>query len=216
MQSAETVANLQKFLSLLDPSLHLEEMLTNVARQLVEMFKVDHSGVLFFGYDDVEGEVVAEYPDHGAVGLRLSLIGYPLAAAPVEPPVEPQPKPTPAPRPSPPPQLEIEVEDFAEASLGDELESLVDLTADLEKDVTEDKVNAAMKEASEGPLRGILAYSEEPIVSIDINHTSYSSIFDSPLTKVIEGRLVKVLSWYDNEWGFSCRVKDLLHYMASK
>jgi GAF domain-containing protein len=78
MQSAETVANLQKFLSLLDPSLHLEEMLTNVARQLVEMFKVDHSGVLFFGYDDVEGEVVAEYPAHGAVGLRLSLIGYPL------------------------------------------------------------------------------------------------------------------------------------------
>jgi GAF domain-containing protein len=78
MQSVETLANLQKFLTLLDPSLHLEEMLTNVARQLVEMFGVDHSGVLFFGFDDIEGEVVAEYPAYGVVGVKLSLIDYPL------------------------------------------------------------------------------------------------------------------------------------------
>ena len=78
MQSAETLTNLQKFLTLLDPSLHLEEMLTNVARQLVEMFEVDHSGVLFFGYDDIQGEVIAEYPPQGAVGLKLSLLDYPL------------------------------------------------------------------------------------------------------------------------------------------
>jgi serine phosphatase RsbU (regulator of sigma subunit) len=78
MQSAETLINLQKLLALLDPSLHLGEMLTNVARQLVEMFEVDHSGVLFFGYDDIEGEVVAEYPAQGALGLKLSLFDYPL------------------------------------------------------------------------------------------------------------------------------------------
>jgi glyceraldehyde 3-phosphate dehydrogenase len=92
--------------------------------------------------------------------------------------------------------------------------SLVDLTAELEADVTEAKVNAAMKEAAQGSLRGILAYSEEPIVSIDINHTSYSSIFDSPLTKVLENRLVKVLSWYDNEWGFSCRMVDVIQHIG--
>lgn len=78
MQSAETLTDLQKFLTLLDPSLRLEEMLTNVARQLVEMFEVDHSGVLFFGYDDIQGEVIAEYPPQGAVGLKLSLLDYPL------------------------------------------------------------------------------------------------------------------------------------------
>ena len=92
--------------------------------------------------------------------------------------------------------------------------SLVDLTAVVQKDATEDSVNAAMKKAAEGPLAGILAYNEEPIVSIDVNHTSYSSIFDAPLTKVIEGRLVKVLSWYDNEWGFSCRMVDVMRHIG--
>jgi glyceraldehyde 3-phosphate dehydrogenase len=92
--------------------------------------------------------------------------------------------------------------------------SLVDLTAVVQKEVTEASVNAAMKQAAEGPLAGILAYNEEPIVSIDINHTSYSSIFDAPLTKVIEGKLVKVLSWYDNEWGFSCRMVDVMRHIG--
>jgi glyceraldehyde 3-phosphate dehydrogenase (phosphorylating) len=86
--------------------------------------------------------------------------------------------------------------------------SLVDLTCELEKDASEKDINAAMKAAAEGPLKGVLAYSEDPIVSIDINHTSYSSIFDSPLTKVIDKRFAKVMSWYDNEWGFSCRMID--------
>jgi glyceraldehyde 3-phosphate dehydrogenase len=92
--------------------------------------------------------------------------------------------------------------------------SLVDLTAVVQKDVTEQSVNAAIKAAAEGPLKGVLSYNEEPIVSIDINHTSYSSIFDAPLTKVIENRLVKVLSWYDNEWGFSCRMVDVLRHIG--
>ena len=78
MQSAETLANLQKFLSLLDPSLHLNEMLTNVARQLVEMFNVDHSGMLLFGIDDESGQVIAEYPPQDMIGLRVPLVGYPL------------------------------------------------------------------------------------------------------------------------------------------
>ncbi len=79
MQSAETLANLQKFLTLLDSSLHLNEMLTNVARQLVEMFNVDHSGMLLFGENDDSGEVIAEYPPQGAVGLRVPLLRYPLS-----------------------------------------------------------------------------------------------------------------------------------------
>jgi serine phosphatase RsbU (regulator of sigma subunit) len=78
MNSAEALANLQKFLTLLDPSLNLDEMLTAVARQLVEMFEVDHSGMLRFGHDDVEGAVIAEYPPQGAVGLKVPLTDYPL------------------------------------------------------------------------------------------------------------------------------------------
>jgi glyceraldehyde 3-phosphate dehydrogenase len=92
--------------------------------------------------------------------------------------------------------------------------SLVDLTAEVEKDASEKEINAVMKAAAEGALKGILAYSEEAIVSIDINHTSYSSVFDAPLTKVIDKRLVKVLSWYDNEWAFSQRMVDLARYIA--
>lgn len=94
--------------------------------------------------------------------------------------------------------------------------SVVDLVADLEKETTAEAVNAAIKEAAEGPLKGILQYSDGPIVSIDMNGNPHSSIFDSPLTKVLEGNMVKVLSWYDNEWGYSTRLKDLMLYIDSK
>jgi glyceraldehyde 3-phosphate dehydrogenase len=92
--------------------------------------------------------------------------------------------------------------------------SVVDLTVELERDTTVEEVNAAMKKASEGPMRGILEYSTEPIVSSDIVGNSYSSIFDAPLTQVIEGGLVKVIAWYDNEWGYSSRVEDLIVRVA--
>ncbi len=87
--------------------------------------------------------------------------------------------------------------------------SLVDLTAELEKPADERAVNAAMKAAAEGPLKGILYYCDEPLVSADFNGTPYSSIFDSALTKVLDKTFTKVLSWYDNEWGFSNRMRDL-------
>ncbi len=92
--------------------------------------------------------------------------------------------------------------------------SVVDLVAQLGKEVTVDEINAAMKEAAEGPLEGILAYSEEPLVSADFNGSTYSSIFDSPSTMVI-GDMVKVLAWYDNEFGYANRMVDLAVYMAS-
>ena len=90
--------------------------------------------------------------------------------------------------------------------------SMVDLTVELDQDVTIDQINAAMKAAAEGPLAGILEYTEDPIVSIDIVDDPHSSIFDSQLTMVMggEGNMVKVVSWYDNEWGYSNRVKDLV------
>src|SRR5436853_456588 len=87
--------------------------------------------------------------------------------------------------------------------------SLVDLTAELEKPASEEKVNAAMKEAAAGPLQGILLYCEEPLVSADFNGTPYSSILDARLTRVLDHTFCKVLSWYDNEWGFSCRMRDV-------
>jgi len=87
--------------------------------------------------------------------------------------------------------------------------SLVDLVAELDKKVTEAEVNAAMKAAAEGPLRGILAYCEEPLVSVDFNGNPHSSIFDATLTKVMTGSFVKVFSWYDNEWAFSKRMGDV-------
>ncbi len=89
--------------------------------------------------------------------------------------------------------------------------SMVDLTVELEKNVTIEEVNAAMKAAAEGPLKGILEYTEDPIVSIDIVGNNHSSIFDSKMTMVLggEGNLVKCVAWYDNEWGYSNRVKDL-------
>jgi len=87
--------------------------------------------------------------------------------------------------------------------------SVVDLVAQLEREVTVEEVNGALKEAAEGELKGILGYSEEPLVSIDYNGDSRSSIVDALSTKAI-GNLVKVVSWYDNEWGYSCRLRDLV------
>ena len=93
--------------------------------------------------------------------------------------------------------------------------SMVDLTVELEKNVTIDEINAAMKAAAEGELNGILEYIEDPIVSADILGDAHSSLFDSGLTMVLggEGNFVKCVSWYDNEWGYSNRVKDLAKIM---
>jgi len=88
--------------------------------------------------------------------------------------------------------------------------SLVDLVAVLNKETTAEEVNAAMKAAAEGPMKGILEYTEDPIVSSDIIGNEHSSIFDAGSTMLIDANMVKVLSWYDNEWGYSCRVVDLL------
>jgi glyceraldehyde 3-phosphate dehydrogenase (phosphorylating) len=88
--------------------------------------------------------------------------------------------------------------------------SVVDLTTLMKRDVTKEEVNAAMKAAAEGPLKGILAYTEDPIVSSDIIGDSHSSIFAADFTQVIAGNLLKVVSWYDNEWGYSCRTVDLI------
>jgi glyceraldehyde 3-phosphate dehydrogenase len=93
--------------------------------------------------------------------------------------------------------------------------SLVDLTAEVEKTVTKEEVNKAMLEASRGVLKGILHYVDEPLVSSDFNHTPYSSIFDAPSTMVVGEKLVKVFSWYDNEWGFSNRMNDLALFIAT-
>ncbi|HEY5404840.1 MAG TPA: type I glyceraldehyde-3-phosphate dehydrogenase [Pyrinomonadaceae bacterium] len=94
--------------------------------------------------------------------------------------------------------------------------SLVDVVMDLEKDATAEEVNRAFKDAANEELKGILAYSEEPLVSIDFKRNSNSSIVDAEYTKVIGGNMLKVLSWYDNEWGYSCRVRDLIKYIAGK
>jgi glyceraldehyde 3-phosphate dehydrogenase len=94
--------------------------------------------------------------------------------------------------------------------------SVVDLTATVERDAEESSVNAAMKKAAAGELRGILAYSDEPLVSVDFNGNPHSSIFDAPLTKVLGKRLVKIFSWYDNEWGYSNRLADVTAFVASK
>lgn len=87
--------------------------------------------------------------------------------------------------------------------------SLVDLVVNLKKEVTVEEVNAAMKEAAEGHMKGILEYTEDPIVSIDIVHNPHSSIFDA-LSTMVQGKTVKIISWYDNEWGYSNRVVDLV------
>lgn len=92
--------------------------------------------------------------------------------------------------------------------------SLVDLVAELGREATEEEINRAMREAAEGELKGILAYTEEPLVSVDFNGDPHSAIFDGPSTKVIQGRLAKVLAWYDNEFGYAHRVIDLVRYVA--
>jgi glyceraldehyde 3-phosphate dehydrogenase len=94
--------------------------------------------------------------------------------------------------------------------------SLVDLVAEVEKDVTADEVNAALKAASVGPLDGILGYSDEPLVSVDYTGDAHSSIVDAQSTAVMDGRMVKVLSWYDNEFGYSCRVVDMARYVGER
>ncbi len=94
--------------------------------------------------------------------------------------------------------------------------SLVDLTVTVERDCDSKTVNAAMKNAAEGGLKGILQYSDQPLVSIDFNGNPHSSILDAPLTKVLGKRLVKVFSWYDNEWGYSCRLADVSALVAGK
>ena len=94
--------------------------------------------------------------------------------------------------------------------------SVVDLVAVTDKPTSTEAVNAALKSAAEGPLKGILGYTEDPVVSTDMMHNSNSSIVDGQLTKVLDGNLVKVVSWYDNEWGYSCRVVDLVEFLAQK
>ncbi|MGD1070306.1 MAG: type I glyceraldehyde-3-phosphate dehydrogenase [Bryobacteraceae bacterium] len=94
--------------------------------------------------------------------------------------------------------------------------SVVDLTAILDKPATDKEVNAALKAAAEGPLKGILAYTEDPVVSTDMLKNPNSSIVDGQLTKVLGGNLLKVVAWYDNEWGYSNRVNDLAIFLAAK
>ncbi len=94
--------------------------------------------------------------------------------------------------------------------------SVVDLVVELEKPAAAEEINAALKTAAENELKGILQYSEEPLVSIDFNGNSHSSIVDASSTMVIEGNLAKIVAWYDNEWGYSCRVVDLIGYIAGR
>ena len=94
--------------------------------------------------------------------------------------------------------------------------SVVDFVAILKTPTTTDAVNAALKEAAEGPLKGILGYTTDPVVSTDMMHNSNSSIVDSQMTKVLDGNLVKIVTWYDNEWGYSERVCDLVVFMGKK
>ncbi len=86
----------------------------------------------------------------------------------------------------------------------------MDLTVDLSKKTTVEEVNAAVKAAAEGPLKGILCYTEDPIVSTDIIGDPHSSVFAAPFTQVMHGDMVKVISWYDNEWAYSARTADLV------
>ncbi len=91
--------------------------------------------------------------------------------------------------------------------------SVVDLVAELSKEATADDINKALKAASEGAMKGIIQYSEDPLVSTDLNGNPHSAIIDATVTKVIEGKMVKVIAWYDNEWGYSCRLRDLMLYL---
>ena len=93
--------------------------------------------------------------------------------------------------------------------------SMVDLAFQPERHTSAEEVNAAMKTAADGPLKGVLQYTEEPLVSSDLNHDPHSSTFAAPLTKVLENDLVKIVSWYDNEWGFACRMIDVAKSMKA-
>jgi len=94
--------------------------------------------------------------------------------------------------------------------------SVVDLVAITNRPTTAEEVNAAFKAAADGPMKGILAYTEDPVVSTDMLHNPNSSIVDGQMTKVLDGNLLKVISWYDNEWGYSCRVVDLIAFLTKK
>lgn len=94
--------------------------------------------------------------------------------------------------------------------------SVIDLVVELESDATEASVRSALSNAAQKEMKGILEYTEAPLVSSDFNGNAHSSIVDGTLTKVIGGRMVKVIAWYDNEWGYSCRVRDLILYIAGK
>ena len=94
--------------------------------------------------------------------------------------------------------------------------SVVDLVAITARPTTAEEINGAFKAAAEGPMKGILAYTEDPVVSSDMLHNPNSSIIDGQMTKVLDGNLVKVVSWYDNEWGYSCRVVDLIEFLTRK
>ena len=94
--------------------------------------------------------------------------------------------------------------------------SVVDLVAVVDKDATKEAINAAMRQAADGPMRGILQYSDEQLVSADFRRNPHSSILGAEYTNVLEGKLVKLLSWYDNEWGYSCRVVDLIRFIREK
>jgi glyceraldehyde 3-phosphate dehydrogenase len=94
--------------------------------------------------------------------------------------------------------------------------SIVDLTCLLEKNTTKEEINMTFKKAAEGPLKDIMDYTEDPVVSSDFNHSAYSATFDAQSTMVLGGNFVKVLAWYDNEWGFSCRMVELIELIGKK
>jgi glyceraldehyde 3-phosphate dehydrogenase len=94
--------------------------------------------------------------------------------------------------------------------------SVVDLTVTTEKPATVEGINAVMRCAAEGPMKSILEYTEEELVSVDFRGNSHSAILDSGYTRVVAGNCAKVLAWYDNEWGYSCRCRDLIKFMAAK
>ena len=94
--------------------------------------------------------------------------------------------------------------------------SIVDFVAHVGRDAAEEDVNGALQKASQSEMKGILAYVEEPLVSVDLNGNPHSSIVDGLLTRVIDRRLVKVMAWYDNEWGYACRVRDLVKYISAR
>jgi len=94
--------------------------------------------------------------------------------------------------------------------------SIVDLTCMLEKSTTKEEINGAFKKAADGPLKGVLEYTEDPVVSSDFNHSTASAVFDGQSTMLLGGNFVKVLAWYDNEWGFSCRMTELIELIGKK